>query len=64
MLDGLQYLTYSSALSSHFFVLYSRIFEKDIIYRINFVVYNCKVDIEIELARDVDNLFVSELADN
>jgi hypothetical protein len=49
-------------LSSHFLYDIPEIFEKDNFYRINFVVYNWKVNIEIELARDVDNLFVSELA--
>jgi hypothetical protein len=52
-----EYSTYSSVPYHHIF-LYDipEIFEKDYFYRIYFVVYNCKVNIEIEIARDVDNL--------
>jgi hypothetical protein len=48
-------LSRRSTLSSHFLYDIPEVFEKKN-YRINFVVYNCKVNIEIEIARDVDNL--------
>jgi hypothetical protein len=48
-------LTHLRARSSHFLYDIPEIFEKRQFYRINFVVDNCKVNIEIEIARDVDN---------
>jgi hypothetical protein len=49
-------LTQSYLIITFFWYDIPEIFEKDNFYRKNFVVSNCKVNIEIEIARDVDNL--------